>query len=206
MKIIGLSGGIASGKNFVAEVFAKKGAVIFDADKEVHKLLESDAATVSEVKKNFPQSVIAGKIERKVLGEIVLNNQKKLRILEEILHPKVRQNYQEFLVTAKKEKRKLAILNIPLLHETDSYKCDYIVAILASKSVRKKRFLARSRKKDRKNFVKEQKNLEKKFEQIVAKQLTNQERKSMADFSINTNLSKKFVGEQVLKIMRYLKI
>ena len=58
MKIIGLTGGVASGKNFVAEIFAQKGAVIFDADKEVHRLLDSDKSTISKVKKIFPESFL----------------------------------------------------------------------------------------------------------------------------------------------------
>lgn len=204
VKIIGLSGGIASGKNFVADVFAKNGAAIFDADKEVHMLLESDTATISEIKKKFPKSFAAGKIDRKLLGEIVFNDQNKLRVLEKILHEKVRQNYQKFLAKAKKEKHKLAVLNIPLLHETDSYKCDKIVAIIASESLRKKRFLARARKKDPRNFVKESNNLAKKFEQIIANQLTNLERKSLADFVVNTNKSKAEVVRQVQKIIMEL--
>lgn len=96
MKIIGLTGGIASGKNFIAEIFAKNGAVIFDADVEVHKLLESDKSTIEEVINSFPESFIEQKINRKILGKIVFSNSKKLEILEKILHPKVRKKYQSF--------------------------------------------------------------------------------------------------------------
>jgi len=101
MKIIGLTGGIASGKNFVAEILAKKDAAIFDADKEVHKLLESDKSTILEVSKKFSQSFIDKKINRKILGEIVFSpgekGAKKLKILEKIIHPKIRKNHLEFL-------------------------------------------------------------------------------------------------------------
>jgi len=189
MKIVGLTGGIASGKNFVAEVFAKNSAAIFDADKEVHALLESDKSTFLDVKKKFPSAILNGKIERKILGKIVFADDKKLKILEKILHPKVREKYAEFLKIARKEKRKLAVLNIPLLLEREGYDCDEIIAIITSKAEQKKRFLKRSKKQDPKNFADKKRELEKIFAQISAKQMTNLERKKAADFVIN-NLSK----------------
>lgn len=193
MKIIGLTGGIASGKNFVAEIFAQKGAVIFDADKEVHKLLELDKSVIIQVRNFFLESFVEGKIDRKILGKIVFANPQKLEILEKILHPKVRKKYEEFLAEAQKSQKKLAVLNIPLLLETKAYKCDKIVAIIAPPSAQKRRFLARA-----KNATEsEKKNLEKKFEQIRSKQISNSERKASADFVVNSGVSKSFTAEQV---------
>lgn len=152
MKIIGLSGGVASGKNFIADIFAKKGAVVFDADAEVHHLLKSDKSTINEVKENFPKSFINGKIDRKTLGEIVFSNEKKLKILEKIIHPKIRENYKKFLKKAKKEDKKIIVLNIPLLLESKEYKCDYILSIVISPSIQQKRFLARAKRRNPKTF------------------------------------------------------
>ena len=193
MKIIGLTGGIASGKNFVAEIFAQKGAAIFDADKEVHKLLELDKSVIIQIRNFFLESFVEGKIDRKILGKIVFANPEKLKILEKILHPKVRKKYEEFLAEAQEEKKKLAVLNIPLLLETKAYNCDKIVAIIASPSVQKRRFLARAKNASEA----EKKNLEKKFEQIRSKQISNAERKASADFVVNSGVSKDFTAEQV---------
>ena len=193
MKIIGLTGGIASGKNFVAEIFAQKGAAVFDADFEVHQLFASDKSVIGAVKKNFPESFVEGKIERKILGKIVFSDAAKLAILEKILHPKVREKYQEFLANAQKSKKKIAVLNIPLLLETKGYKCDKIVAIVASPSVQKRRFLARHKKIS----AAEKQNLEKKFEQIRSKQISNLARKASADFVVNSGGSKEFTRRQV---------
>ena len=198
MKIIGLTGGIASGKNFVAEIFAQNNAAIFDADIEVHKLMESDKLTIQAVKKNFPESFIDARIDRKILGKIVFADAKKLKILEKIIHPKVREKYQNFLKKSESEKRKFAVLNIPLLLETKAYKCDKIVAIIASPSVQKKRFLARLEKVDNWEV------LEKKFEQIRSKQISNEERKKVADFVVNTNGGKSDVVNQVKNIIDLL--
>lgn len=201
MKIIGLTGGVASGKNFVAEVFAKNGAAIFDADKEVHQLLESDKSTFREVQKFFPEAIIEKKISRKILGKIVFNDEKKLKILEKILHPKIRKKHLEFLKSAKKSGKKLAVLNIPLLLEKEGYKCDQTLAIIASKAIQKKRFLERAKKNDPKNFLRDKKDLEKKFEQIRSKQISNLERKKRADFVINSSLSKAHTIKQVKKFL-----
>lgn len=197
MKIIGLTGGIASGKNFVADIFAKNGAAVFDADKEVHNLLESDKLTIDEVKKNFPTSFVKQKIDRKILGKIVFSDAEKLKILEEIIHPKVRKNYQLFLKNFKIQNKKIAVLNIPLLLETKGYECDKVLAITVAPSIQKKRFLSRSMK-----FSKESKqSLEKKFSQILAKQMTNKQRKSRADFVIDTNCSKSAVVKKVKEFL-----
>jgi dephospho-CoA kinase len=184
MKIIGLTGGVASGKNFIADLFSQNGCVVFDADKEAHQLLEGDKLTILEVLNAFPDSFIDGKIDRKSLGKIVFGDAKKLKVLEGIIHPKIRQNYQKFLLEAEKEKKECAILNIPLLLETKGYKCDYIVAIIANKEVREERFLAREKLKHPKEMDAE---LSKKFQQIVEKQTSDSQRKENADFIINND-------------------
>ena len=201
MKIIGLSGGIASGKNFLAEIFAKNGAAIFDADKEVHKLLESDKSTFDEVLKKFPQAIINKKIDRKILGKIVFADEKKLKILEKILHPQVRKKYQEFLKIAEKEKREIVVLNVPLLLESEVYKCDKILAIITSKALQKQRFLEREKEKNPQVFSAEKKSLEKKFAQIRSKQISNLERKRKADFIINGSAAKAEIIKQIKKII-----
>lgn len=205
MKIIGLTGGVAAGKNFVAEIFAQNGSAIFDADAQVHELLKSDEPTIAEVKKNFPTSFIDQKIDRKILGKIVFADVKKLEILEKILHPKVRQKYAEFLTKAQQEKRDLAVLNIPLLLEKQGYECQKIVAIVLPKSLQKKRFLARAKKNNARNFASEKQNLEKKFLQIHAKQMTNSQRKKLADFVINSAFSKAKTAAQVKIIIQKLR-
>jgi len=201
MKIIGLTGSIASGKNFVAEVFAKYNAAIFDADKEVHELFESDKLTFSEILKNFPTAIINQKINRKILGEIVFVDEKKLQILEKIIHPKIQKKSLEFIERSKKNNVEIAILNIPLLLEKQGYKCDKIISVIAPKSLQKKRFLARVKKNNPENFKKELKNFEKKFEEIYSRQLNNNDRKKKSDFVVNNAISRADTEAQVKKII-----
>src|SRR3989344_9206062 len=201
MKIIGLTGGVASRKNYVAEIFAQKGAGIFDADKEGHRLLDSDKSTISKVKKIFPESFIKEEIDRKILGKIVFADEKKLKILERIIHPQVRKNYQKFLQDCRKKKTNLVVLNIPLLLETKGYKYDYVVAIIAQKYLCKERFLNRERKKD---LCQKISDLEKKFKQIISNQLPDVKRITESDFVLynNQRLSKLSFSKKVDQIIQ----
>lgn len=206
MKIIGLTGGIASGKNFVADIFAKNGAAIFDADAEVHKIFD-DSALIAKIGEFFPQSLIKAskvsydqkskKVDRKILGKIVFSDEKKLKILEEIIHPILRKKYQDFLIQSQKEKRKIILLNIPLLLEKKGYECDKIISLVISPSIQKRRFFAR--KKDESKAE-----LEKKFKKILQLQLNNKARKEQSDFIVNTGLSKSDTVKQVKKILQKL--
>jgi len=202
MKIIGLSGGIACGKNFIADIFAKNGCVIFDGDAQVHQLLSSHKLTISQVKKHFPESFVDGKIDRKILGKIVFSNQKKLQILEKIIHQKVRENYAEFLKKAQKNGAKCVVLNIPLLLETKGYECDFIVAIITKRSVQIKRFITREKLKNPQSLVKD---LKEKFAQIIKRQTSNQIRKKHADFIIQNDDLKSHAVKQVKEILKEIK-
>jgi dephospho-CoA kinase len=192
MKIIGLSGGVASGKNFVAEIFANNGADIFDADKETHKLLELDESTIYEIAKEFPQAFIDKKINRKILGENVFSNKNKLEILEKIIHPKIRQKYHEFLNNSKAN---LVVLNIPLLLDKEGYDCDYVIALIAPKNIKKERFLQRHLNEGSREF------LEEKFEKIFNNQIDDEIRKLKSNFIIDSSKSKQEVERQVLEIL-----
>lgn len=195
MKIIGLTGGIASGKNFVANIFAKNGAAIFDADFEVHQIYINDKNFFSKIKKLFPKSIIDKKIDRKILGKIVFSDAKKLKILEEIIHPIIRNKYDQFLLKSCQEKRKIAVLNIPLLLEKQGYKCDKIISLLIPPSLQRRRFFSRNKNESRQD-------LEKKFTKIIQFQLNNKERKKRSDFVIYTKFSKAHTEGQVKKILQ----
>jgi len=201
MKIIAVSGGIASGKNFICEILSHKtSATVFDADKEVHDIFKNNKTIISKIKNYFPKSYVGEEIDRKILSKIIFREPKKLKILEEIIHPQIRKNYQNFLTKAKEEKRKFVILNIPLLLENGGYSYDKLIAIVIYPSVQKKRFISRARQ----NGIKDIGFLEKKFEEITNRQFNNSQRKENADFVVNTSFSKKKTKMQITKIASLL--
>ncbi len=118
MIVIGLTGSIATGKSFVARCFLKLGAAVFDADKNVHELLTFGGKAVKTVRELFPESYHEGEICRRRLGEIVFSDSSKRKKLEEIIHPLVDKSRKDFLKQCKKDKVKIAVLEIPLLFET----------------------------------------------------------------------------------------
>ena len=91
MKVIGLTGGIGSGKSTVSQCLAELGAVIIDADKVGHEAFKPDTEAWHDVVATFGQQVIApgGEVDRKKLGEIVFNNPEALSRLNQIMHPRM---------------------------------------------------------------------------------------------------------------------
>ncbi len=199
IKIIGITGGIASGKNFVSEIFRKKGAVIFDADAQIHQLLSHDKSVLAAIGKIFPQAIIDDKIDRKLLGNAVFSDQKKLRILENILHPILRKKYEIFLYQNLHQATKLLVLNIPLLLESNYYKCDHIISVVALPLMQQQRFLQRY---SNANSLMSQSQLIARFNQIRSRQMSNDKRKKKSDFIVYSGLSKGWTYRQVKAILK----
>lgn len=196
MIVVGISGGIASGKSFVSKIFAKSGAELFDADKEVHDILVSDESVIRKISKIFPDSINNGIVDRKKLGNIVFNSKNKLNKLEKILHPIVRKRYKRFFLKNKKDKKNIIVLDVPLLLEKGGYDCDVVISLIIPKKIQQARFLQRQEKYEKISFFK------KRFKQITKLQLDNSSRKKLADFVINTSKPK---GETVKVVKNIIK-
>jgi len=212
MKIIAITGGVASGKNFIAEIFSQFGAKIFDADSQVHDLLKNNSSIISEIAKNFPTSFKNQQIDREILGKIVFEDseigKKNLKILEQIIHPQIKINYDEFIKNNLQNNQKFVLLNIPLILESHGqnpyYNYDYLVAIKCHIIIRKNRFIARQFKKNPQNFDYQQ-NLAR-FDKIVSLQLKDEERFEKANFIIDNNSDLIFLKKQILEILKNLSI
>src|SRR5262245_42553104 len=118
MLVIGLTGGIGMGKSAAAERFAEHGIPVFNADTCVHRLYEGDAVAVIEAA--FPGVAKDGRIDRKLLSEKIAGSPERLLWLERIVHPLVVAAELDFLRAAEKDGAPLAVLEIPLLFETDA--------------------------------------------------------------------------------------
>jgi dephospho-CoA kinase len=197
MLIIGLTGGVASGKNFVASQFRKLKIPVFDADLEVHKLLANDKEILLQVQQNFSKAVVDGKIDRKILGEEVLEDKQKLQNLEKIIYPKLRKKENLFIKNSQVRQQKIVVLNIPLLFEKGGYKrCDKTVVVMASNLIQLQRFKDRFKSKNIDTQL-----LYKKFKNITNQQLDNWQRKKQADFLIYSGLNKGFTVKQVKDLL-----
>ena len=115
--IIGLTGGIATGKSTVSKTLQELNITVIDADKIAHNVLKREDVKQQIVNK-FSHSVLDsdGNINRKKLGKIVFDDEKKLRELEEITHPKILDIIKKKI--NKHDKKDLIVLDAPLLFET----------------------------------------------------------------------------------------
>ncbi len=119
MKIIGLTGNIASGKTEVAKIFKELGAKVIDADKIAREVVEPGEAAWQEVVEEFGGNILNpdGSINRKKLGEIIFNDDKKREQLNRITHPRIMTKLKETIDNYKKENVKLVIIEAALIVE-----------------------------------------------------------------------------------------
>lgn len=147
MIVIGLIGGIASGKSFVAKCFANLGAEILDADSIGHAVLDLPEI-ISEVQQMWPKvKLVDGRIDRKSLAHIVFrdtDHQLHLLQLERITHPLIGQRIDQRLTELKQQSAIATVLDAPVLIKAGwQRKCDKIVFVEASQAIRSERALAR---------------------------------------------------------------
>jgi len=204
MKIIGLSGGIASGKNMVAEIFHQLGIEVFDADAVVHKLYSQDQNIIDLVAQNFPETFDGKIINRQILSAIIAKNPNQIHVLEKIIHPEIRQIYQNFLENNLQKKVNFVVINIPLLLESNQYKTDKIIAIIADEKLRQDRYIHRAvpdLKNANPDLINELKN---KFLVLKNKQISDAERVKNADFVIQNNGNLDDLKQKTLDIYKKL--
>ncbi len=120
MKVIGLTGGIGSGKSTVSRLLAELGAVIIDADKVGHKAFKPDTEGWREVAAAFGRQILSadGKIDRKKLGEIVFGNPDSLERLNRIMHPRIHNMVKAQLEKYQRQGVEIIVLEAPLLIES----------------------------------------------------------------------------------------
>jgi dephospho-CoA kinase len=189
--ILGLTGSIGMGKSTTANMFRAEQIPVHDADQTVHQLYTNEA--VIPLRKLFPTAIVNGIVDRKELGRIVLADRIKMRQLEKVVHPMVREKEMLFLQNARDDGAFLVVLDIPLLYETGGEnRVDAVVVVSASFDEQRKRVLARGGM------------TEEKFKSILKNQLPDEEKIKRADFVIDTELGMESARAQVREIIRQL--
>ncbi len=119
MKVIGLTGGIASGKSTVSRFLAELGAVILNADEVGHKAFKPDTELWRRVVAAFGRQIVTpnGNIDRKKLGDIVFGNAESLSRLNQIMHPRMYDMVKAQLEEYRRQGTRVIVLEAPLLLE-----------------------------------------------------------------------------------------
>ena len=189
MIVLGLTGSIGMGKSTAAKFFAEAGVPVHDADAAVHRLYEG--AAVRPISQAFPGAVSDGKVDRDKLAQRVLGNPAALKQLEAIVHPLVRADSERFLADAERSGVPVVVLDIPLLFETKGEdRVDAIVVVSAPADVQRTRLLARP------GMTAE------KFQAILAKQMPDAEKRTRADFVVDSSQGLDYARAQVHAILQ----
>lgn len=144
MKNIGLTGGIGSGKSYIAKVFEALDIPVFYADNEAKKILNEPQIiiNVSEVLQTNIIDTATGLANRKKIASIVFNDPEKLKLLNQIIHPAVEQNF--IIWCANHAQKKYVIKEAAILFESGSYKkLDGVICVVSPLELRLKRLAVR---------------------------------------------------------------
>jgi len=191
-KIIGLTGGIGSGKTTAANEFASHGIPVYITDLEAKKLMQSDSV-LNQIRAEFGNAVFEdGVLIRERLSEIVFNNPNSLTKLNGIVHPAVKQHFKQWLLEYQNEP--FIIYESAILFESGSYKdCDFIINVTAPLEIRIKRVIERD------------KTTREKVLERIKNQWNDEEKSSKSDFIIeNINIEALKLG--IVKILNFLRI
>lgn len=192
MLIIGLTGSIGMGKSTVAERFRQCGVPVCDADALVHQLYDSKA--VAPIEAAFPGTTAEGKVDRTKLAKAVLGDARGLQRLESIVHPLVHAAERDFLRAAYEAGEPMAVLEIPLLFETGgNVRVDVTIVVSAPEDVQRERVMQRPGMTAAKLTA------------ILARQMSDAEKRRRADFIVDTGTSLEASHAQVDTIIKTLR-
>ncbi len=195
MKIIGLTGGIGSGKTTVAQFLKELGAVVIDADKVGHEVLRSDAEVCQEVVAAFGKGVLTpnDEISREKLGRMVFGAPESLPKLNMIMHPRIAERVGAQLEGYRKQGVRVVVIEAPLLLEAGwASQVDEVWVTVASKATILKRLKGRT-------GLSEQESLER-----IHTQMSVAERVKRADVVIDTDCELGELKEKVAELWHEL--
>ncbi len=174
MIVVGLTGSIGMGKSTAAAHLRARDLPVFDADAEVHRLYAGGKA-VERIERAFPGTTSATGVDRGKLSAALIAYPARLRELEAIVHPMVREAERSFLRGEAKRGAPVAVLEIPLLFETELNRLmDAVIVLSAPAEIQRTRLLERPGMSAQK------------LEQLLARQLPDAEKRARADFVVDT--------------------
>lgn len=142
MKVVGLTGGIGSGKSMVLDFFASKGIPCYESDHRARLLMQENPELISKIKAVFGEHLYKDqKLDRKALAELVFSDPKKLESLNTMVHPAVQKDFQLFLT---QQQGPYVVKEAAILFETGAAAlCDETILLTVPESVRIERVMER---------------------------------------------------------------
>lgn len=194
MIVLGLTGSIGMGKTTAANALSRMGLPVHDSDSAVHRLFAKGGAAVEPVSKTFPSAIRDDAVDRVALGSLVFGDNAALARLEAIVHPLVRRESQDFLKRCGLHRRRIAVLDVPLLFEVDrDGECDFTILVTAPSFIQAQRVLRRPGM------------TEQRLAEIRFRQMPDREKRRRADFIVETGLGKRESLRRLLHIVRLVR-
>lgn len=196
LKKIAITGGIASGKSTVCQLFQELGACVTSADAIVHKLLDPKTDLGQQVIRALGSDILQhGKIIRQRVAEKVFQDSALLKQMEKILHPAVLESIEEsYKKACRKKECSLFVVEIPLLFEIGKEAdFDVVVAVIAEEKIAKQRYLASG-------------HTTQEYERRMSRQISPSMKSSRAQYTIVNNGSREELFNQVKKIKAELEL
>jgi dephospho-CoA kinase len=197
VQVIGLTGGIATGKSTVSALLEKAGAVIIDADRIARQVVKKGLPAYREIIENFGESILLpdGEINRSALGDIIFNDPQKKKLLNRIVHPHVRKEQSRQLKNIKKkDPGAIVILDIPLLIETQTYRdLSEVIVVYAPEHIQMKRLMQRDDISKADALTR------------IRSQMPIEEKKDKATIVIDNSGTRENTRKQTLKLFQRLK-
>ena len=174
MMTLAITGSIGMGKSTVAAMFAEAGIPTFDADAAVRRMQGPGGRLVPQIESRFPGTTRDGAVDREALSSAVLADPDELAALEAIVHPAIHHERTRFIV--EHGDAPALLFDIPLLFETGGDAAfDKVIVVSAPPAMQRERVMGRP------GMTTE------KFEQILARQLPDKEKRERADFVVDTS-------------------
>lgn len=195
MKVIGLTGGIASGKSTVSRQFGDAGWQIVDADKVAHQLTAADGKAIPQIVDAFGHDMLQadGSLNRRALGQLVFAQPRQLATLDQIMQPLIRQSINQNFTDAQREGRSHVMLDAPTLFE-QGYQgdCDQIVVVSVDPTTQLQRLIARD------SLSPEQ------AQQRIASQMSLAKKRELANWVIDNSGDRQFTRQQAAWLIDHL--
>jgi dephospho-CoA kinase len=187
---IALTGGIATGKSTVGNLFKLHGFLTIDADKIAHSLLDLHHKDIANL---FGEKYIKeGKVQRKLLGELIFNDKTQKLKLEQFIHPKIK---EQIIKEAKifEEQKKPYFIDIPLFFETNNYNIKKSLVVYTPLDIQVQRLMSRDKINQEEALIK------------INNQMSIEDKKSKATMVIDNTKNLKHLQKEVENIVKELK-
>lgn len=191
-KIIGLTGGIGSGKSTAAKYFEELGFPVYNSDLSARRIQNENEIVIQKIKKVFGENAYnENGLNRLFIAAESFQNKEKLSQLNAIVHPAVFEDFNAWIAS---QKSPYIIKEAAILIESGSYKdCDLIIAVVANQEIRITRTIERDQ------LTREQ------ILTRINNQLTDEERMTYADFIIDNSQDLSYLYQQVERIVNKIK-